>query len=121
MTDLPNYERDHPADYEWTEKAFELQTEGKLRASITDHSGVRIAEASGNCPRCVHDVDFSMEFDAPLPGKFGGLGQSIIATPVPLEYATVDVVCRCSGDHPGRPEGVKLGCGILFSVEVLRP
>ena len=121
MTDLPDYERDQPAAYEWTERAFELLTQRKLRAAITDRSGVHIAEASGDCPRCEDDVEFSMEFDAPLPGKFGGLGQSIITLPAPAQYVTIDVVCHCRGEHPGRPADVHRGCGILFAVEVLRP
>ncbi len=124
MTDLPDYERDHPAAYQWTEKAFELLTEGRLRVAIADRLGVHIAEASGHCPRCDHDVDFSMELDAPLPGGLGGLGgldQGIIIPPGAAQYATINVVCRCNGEHPGRPEGIRRGCGILFDVEVLRP
>lgn len=121
MTDLPNYERDQPAAYKWTEKAFDYLTQGKLQAEIVNRSGVHVAEAKGDCPRCDHDVNYAFELDAPLPGSFGGLGQGVATTPAPVQYAAVNVVCRCNGEHPGRPDGIDRGCGILFAVEVLRP
>ncbi|BBY46918.1 hypothetical protein MARA_03480 (plasmid) [Mycolicibacterium arabiense] len=72
MTALPNYETDNPSAYEWTDKAFDLLVATKLRASIVKRpGGVHVAEARGDCPRCEHDVDFSQQLSAPLPGKSG--------------------------------------------------
>lgn len=112
------YELRRPTAYEWTEKAYDLLVAGTLTATLTVRHGTEIATAAGDCPRCGHDVRFSMERDAPIPGTIGGLGTD--STSVTEEYVAVDIECRCRGDHPGRPEGIATGCGIVFRTEVQR-
>lgn len=122
MTEPLKYETRNPNAYKWTDDAFQLLNKKKLHARLIDQAGVTIAEASGECPRCHDDVSFTMELDAPLPGTTRGLGEPSLAAPSrTMEYVPFDVVCHCRGNHPGRPDGVEKGCGIIFRVEVLRP
>ena len=48
MTALPGYETDHPAAYEWTDKAFDLVNTNALTVSLVLRNGARIASATGN-------------------------------------------------------------------------
>ncbi|GGN99361.1 hypothetical protein [Nocardia rhizosphaerihabitans] len=115
--DLP-FELKNPTAYQWTEKAYDLLLTDALTVALTVRHRIEIATASGDCPRCGHDVQFSMERDAPIPGTIGGLGTE--DSSMTEDYVAVDVECRCKGGHPGRPDGISKGCGIVFRTEVQR-
>ncbi|MFI6999334.1 hypothetical protein [Nocardia sp. NPDC050175] len=115
--DLP-YEFARPTAYEWTEKAYDLMVTDNLTVTLIVRDAMRTAIASGECPRCTHDVGFVMELVAPIPADVSGLGDE--SGPIDPEYVPIDVQCRCTGEHPGRPSNESKGCGILFRAEVLR-
>ncbi|MEU4711185.1 hypothetical protein AB0G00_32650 [Nocardia salmonicida] len=115
--DLP-FELKNPTAYQWTEKAYDLLLAETLIVDLTVRHGIEIATASGDCPRCGHDVQFTMERDAPVPGTIGGLGTE--DTSMIADFVAVDVECRCKGIHSGRPEAISRGCGIVFRTEVKR-
>lgn len=115
--DMP-YELTRPTAYEWTEKAYDLMLADKLIVTLAVRNGLETTTASGTCPRCDHNVAFTLDRDAPLPGHVGGLGTG--SPTIEQEYVPVDVQCRCEGTHPGRPPEVGNGCGILFRAEVVR-
>ncbi len=111
--------------YEWTDRAFELMTEGKLIISLGRNG---LITARGVCPRCEHDPQYSHLESIVLPqGPVGTLGrgghsversnrENLGRDP----YVTVPIQCACSEEHEGRPVG-EAGCGITFNTEVLAP
>lgn len=108
-------------DYRWTDRAFDLLTEDKLTVSILGSGSSRTVRASGECPRCGHDVDFELPDSVSVPSTGSGhLGAQSRGPGRPAdEYVPVAVACWCNEAHPGRPEAVKHGCGIVFGAEVL--
>lgn len=120
-------------DYYWTSGAYDLMRDGKL--VVKRRSPGRSIVATGACPRCTHDVDYSFLPTISLPrGGPTTLGKGSGVTKVVKEeqtdgaghegdsiaqYDTVPILCRCREDHPGRPEGDR-GCGIAFNTELLR-
>lgn len=115
-------------DYQWTDKAYELLLEGKLVVTRSANGGEVIA--TGQCPRCGHDVDFSFLPTISLPyggrgttrggaGTLGGdSGRPAGAKAAEPEYVTVPILCQCGEEHQGRPSSDR-GCGIMFNVEML--
>ena len=119
-------------DYRRTSGAYDLMRDGKLvvKRRSPGHSIV----ATGACPRCTHDVDYTFLPSISLPrGDLKTLGKGPKITKGEEErpthgssqeddgtaqYETVPILCRCRDDHPGRPEGDR-GCGIVFNTELL--
>lgn len=113
---MPNveYERDNPFHYGWTEKAFDSIRAGTLNRRLIIHDGkVLAARINGDCPRCQHQLTFSLPLIGAL-SEGGVLGQD---TPMVGTTYPVDVPCGCKHAHPEAPDGV-LGCGIWFRVEL---
>jgi hypothetical protein len=122
--ELP-YELEQPRAYRWTESAFALLTSRRLDVRIATIHGIGAVTASGECPRCRHDVEFTQELDAPASAGAGGRVKSprILETlghaaregaEDQVGFSSVDVECRCRGTHPGRPNSLDRGCGIMF-------
>lgn len=116
-------------DYKWTEIAFDLMTDGKLAVALTGPEGSQV-NASGSCPRCDHDVEYSFDETIVVPQGYGGTLSADTTNPAPganapfddgeiesVHYVTVSVLCQCSGEHPGRPDKSR-GCGIVFDTEL---
>lgn len=111
------FETHDPTAYKWTDKAYDLLTDGQLRVDVIPAGDIRVIVARGPCPRCGDDVAFTMETSAAVPVPIGPLGKGGETTFD--QYETIDVACRCEGVHPGRPAGAT-GCGIAFRVEIER-
>jgi hypothetical protein len=126
-------------DYRWTATAYDLMVAGQL--VLTRRPPGRSVEATGRCPRCGHDVDYSFLPTISLPrGGPGTLGSGSgdpkgVETARPKDdarqgdasghggdaadqYDTVPILCQCHEDHPGRPKDGR-GCGIVFNTELL--
>lgn len=120
-------------DYKWTSGAYDLLRDGKL--VVSRRAPGRSVVATGACPRCTHDVDFTFLTIISLPrGGLTTLGKGSGATKTEegqqthgsgqeddgiAQYDTVPILCRCRDDHPGRPKDDR-GCGIVFNTELLR-
>ena len=124
MTDDLNFAQGTVSnDYRWTERAFDLMTEGVLAVTWAGSVGHHLV-ARGRCPRCAHDVDFSFDEKIVVPqGRGGTLTRNPAQPTDPLpadgpQYVTVTVLCQCREDHHGRPPGAH-GCGIVFNVDIL--
>lgn len=113
-----SYEVDVPNAYKWTKSAYTLLQAGELSAEVRNDHEVRSAVVQGACPRCAHDVGFMQTLDAVTGESMTTLGARSAATPA-VRYEELTVQCRCGAEHPGRPKGVKRGCGINFRVDVL--
>jgi hypothetical protein len=112
--DLP-FERKRPNAYEWTDRAFDLLSSGKLDGRIDRRGDLEVATVVGACPRCPHQFRFESARSAVgtggrTLGPNGPLGD-------PQEFEPVDVRCSCTGTHPGRQD-TEAGCGIVFRIEV---
>ena len=130
MADTLNYASGGESnDYKWTEIAFDLMTDGKLSVALIGPEGSQV-NASGSCPRCNHDVDYSFDETIIVPQGYGGTLGVDTFNPAPgaggpsddgeigsVHYVTVPVLCQCSGEHPGRPDASR-GCGIVFNTEL---
>lgn len=130
MTEILNFALGSESnDYKWTVLAFDLINQGKLNVTLAGQAGIRVI-ASGNCPRCDHDVGYSCDETIVVPqGSSGTLSQDTTqsgpAISVLLEdsvtdlvkYVTIPVLCQCRVDHPGGPSK-SLGCGISFNTEL---
>ncbi len=99
--------------YRWTTAAFELLEQNQLDARIERRGGQRRVTATGECPNCHHDVAFDHidKVQAPVERSLG----SDASTPAAWESA--EIRCSCQHPHDGRPEHIKTGCGIAFSIE----
>lgn len=108
-TPMP-WEHQRPRAQEWTDTALEKLRSGSLNVRVSDRRRMRSIVATGDCPRCGHDVAYSESLDAPVPKmklfRLDG-GAS--------EKARVFIYCECDGEHPDQPVG-STGCGITFAV-----
>lgn len=109
-------------DRKWAERALESAVAGRLHVNAKALKDSRLMiRATGECPRCSHDVNY--EFIETVVGpKAGGRavpGGSYIESRQPDLGSFVDanVLCWCEQKHPGRPAG-SLGCGVGFSIGV---
>lgn len=110
--DLP-FEIDNPMDYSWTLAAHDAMRDGRLRAAVTRAGHIGFAKIWGACPRCDHEIEFSLALD--LISSVGGLlGPETSRTG---GNAPIDVVCNCSTPHADAPAH-KRGCGVAFRVLV---
>lgn len=129
--------------YEWTEKAFDLMTEGLLSVQLTGADAGHV-QAQGQCPRCEHDVEYSFDETIVVPQGPGGLldartvklvegaptrgkGTRITTRPGSAglnldmpQFVRVKVLCQCRKTHPGRSDEHR-GCGALFHTDLLAP
>lgn len=118
MTSALPFESKSPNDYKWTSLAYDMAVAGRLVVEIIDRRGVRTLEVEGPCPRCNESVDFSMTLDMVAGEQPGTLGNSQNPGSESDQFAAFTVTCQCSGNHPGRPDPLRRGCGINFRVEV---
>lgn len=102
-------------DYRWTIEAFDLLQAQVLTAAIEHRGTQRLVSASGQCPRCAHDVAFEHVGKIQAPAAVRGLGPTHVDAEV---WETAEVRCSCHHPHPGRPETITTGCGIAFHVDV---
>lgn len=120
MTDPLEFESTSPTAYRWTERASDLLDAERLSVNIEHVGEIEIVFATGPCPRCGHELAFTMERAAPISGPVGPLGDGA-AEQEEAEYLAVDIACQCHAEHPGRASTAPpYGCGILFRVEILR-
>ncbi|RRD45940.1 hypothetical protein [Tessaracoccus sp. OH4464_COT-324] len=106
------YQREATPNQKWTNRAFQLQQEGKLVATL------RIGESAevfvqGLCPRCnkTFQTVISREITA-VDHQHLGVGESTVgASP---RYERQAVVCSAS-PAKGAPSDA-MGCGACFSV-----
>lgn len=117
MTDLPKWESDAPRDFAWTEKAFDFIVSGQLAVSIVSTTHSQLLRVEGDCPRCYHDVAFSIPTTAPFIST--GLGTLADRANPETEIDEYPVECRCTGTHTDRPADKASGCGIYFTVALL--
>lgn len=126
-------------DYRWTATAYDLMVAGELQ--VTRRAPGRSVVATGRCPRCTHDVDYTFLPTITLPrGGPGTLGSGSSETgavkatrldddskqgdrsggegEATAQYDTVPILCQCLEDHPGRPKEGR-GCGVVFNTELL--
>lgn len=107
--------------YQWTREAFYLIDGGHLHVEVTASSS-RDLVATGQCPRCKHDVAYEQSQRIALPQGAGrrALAESSAGTQpagTPVAYTTYTVMCWCAELHPGRPADVR-GCGAVFHVNL---
>jgi hypothetical protein len=112
------YEKRAPNAYRWTERAYELLERGDLDVTIEVSHGVERVVATGPCPRCDHDVAYRQPLDAVGGEPLAVLGADRLADAPIDPYVGLTVSCSCIEDHEGRPDTIKVGCGINFRVEV---
>jgi hypothetical protein len=113
--ELP-FERHEPNAYEWTDKAFDELTAGRLQAHVHRRDGLQSAVITGACPRCTHTFTYTTSPHAigtgagtrSLGPAGGGAADGFVA---------IDVPCWCVGEHADRQPG-EHGCGIVFRIEV---
>jgi len=104
-------------------KAYELLKTDRLQVRLVTQGGIERVVASGECPYCSDDVAFDLVQDVALPspggrstkGFDGVAGDPSVRPP---DFVTVDVACHCNAVHPGRPESITRGCGIVFRARV---
>ncbi|GAA2746151.1 hypothetical protein GCM10010440_36740 [Kitasatospora cinereorecta] len=68
----------------------------------------------GTCPRCADPMEFphvDRVYRMTLPGR------STAARRSGAEQDVVHMICTCTADHPGRPEGLD-GCGAYWNVRL---
>jgi hypothetical protein len=103
------------SDYRWTETAFTMLVEGRLRADVRP-APVVASRVWGPCPRCGHPLDDRQTHTA-VTNQYGyrmrGRGQ--VRQDPPPAYIDVDVSCACDHPHRGAPKGTR-GCGVSFRV-----
>lgn len=107
------YAKDDRNDPAWSNKAYELITNGEMKVSTVAHQGVRRLLVEGPCPRCPHTVGVDELWDAVVGEAMAPLG-----TDDDEVYVPIVVSCACGGDHPGRGDAVASGCGANFMLEV---
>ncbi len=103
---------------QWTDRAYSLMQEGKLRARIVELSGVTVLLVDGQCPRC--GVDYTRTQPADAVASSVGHLRDPDATEVG-RYRLETTTCGCDEGHPGRPTTVAGGCGVWFAVLVAQP
>jgi len=115
------YQVDAPNAYKWTEIAYDYLLAQKLTAGIRTLEGISTATVNGTCPYCTDDVNFTEVLDAVTGESMATLSRRARPSVAADDgYVPLTVTCRCAGQHPGRPDGVRQGCGINFRVEVRR-
>lgn len=99
--------------YRWTMAAFDLLEQHQLDAGIERRGQQRRVTATGECPNCHHDVAFDHvdRVQAPVERSLGS-DTSTAAT-----WESAEVRCSCQHPHAGRPDHIKTGCGIAFTIE----
>ena len=100
-------------DYRWTIAAFDLLEQLKLNAAIERRGQQRRVTVTGECPNGTHDVAFDHvdRVQAPVERSLGS-DASVAAA-----WESAEVRCSCRHPHAGRPDRIRTGCGIAFSVE----
>lgn len=111
------YEKSAPNHYRWTSEAYDAIIAGTMTATIVSQGNIQTARVNGPCPRCGHEVHFSLVLDVVTGERSGTLSNDspLVADD---EYVPVPVSCQCGEAHEGRPDAVKHGCGINFMVEI---
>lgn len=94
------------SDLVWTERAYQMLSDGTLAAQGFVTDGVASAHVWGSCPRCEHRIDYRQTISAPVSVTRGGNGAPRLL---------VDVICGCGLRHRGALEG-QTGCGVTFRV-----
>lgn len=108
-------------DYRYTVKAFDLITERRLTVRVLRRDENTQILATGECPNCQHDVAYEyLDKIVMTPGTPEGLGDHTKVAPTEGGdgFVDVNVLCWCEHKHPGRPNTVKRGCGVVFAAEV---
>lgn len=107
-------------DYSYTVKAFDLITARRLTVRVLRLEEKTQILATGECPNCQHDVAYEhLDNIVMTPGTPEGLGDYTKAAPTDGDgFVDVNVLCWCEHKHPGRPNTVKRGCGVVFAAEV---
>lgn len=120
MTDDLPFAQSGRNDYRWTERAYDLLTQGRLAVAITGVGEDTAVVATGECPRCTHDVAYSHAERIVAPEAAGAGPGSTAVEPRDRTgaYVGVDVVCWCDNPHPGRPTSLGRGCGVVFTADV---
>lgn len=126
MTNILNYVIGGESNaYKWTTIAFDLINADKIAVMLTGPAGNHVI-ASGPCPRCDHDLDYSFTDIIVVPQGLSGMlstATDALSDDDAMEldpYVTVPVLCQCKKEHPGRPDKSR-GCGIIFNTELLAP
>lgn len=105
-------------DYEWTTRAHSLLEAGQLRTKVVQHAGVKMREASGECPRCGHDVAFRLTLTSLVADRLNKrrmFSRHLASDAASNDSVAANVECRCSEPHAGRPDKGR-GCGLVFPV-----
>jgi hypothetical protein len=103
--------------FEWTERAFELQEEGRLHVKVNVLADVLSTSVWGECPRCSHPLGDRQVHTALVnetPDSRGG------EQPTPADVpavVVVDVTCGCDTRHDEAADDV-VGCGASFRLEL---
>jgi hypothetical protein len=120
MTDDMPFAQSGRNDYRWTERAYDLLTQGKLTVTVTGSGEDAAVVATGECPRCDHDVAYSHPEQIVVPdaADAGALKTDAGQRNRRGVYAGVDVVCWCDNPHPDRPASLGRGCGIVCTADV---
>jgi len=104
------------AAFEWTQLAYRLILDGKLRAQPIWADGVLTVLVEGQCPGCDH-----MLADRQVGTAVTGAGtatRGVRGTAVRPDLVCTDVTCECREPHSGAPEGIA-GCGVSFRIELV--
>jgi hypothetical protein len=122
------FNKTDPLALKWTERAFELLQQGKLRAEVIVSHGVKVVRVDGTCPYCDDHLHYTDSLTAVTEGSEallgggggGGIGTEGIESPREPQYDEFTVTCGCSEPHEGDPEK-ETGCGTSFRISVLVP
>jgi hypothetical protein len=72
---------------------------------------------SGECPRCMHEMNQIVSLSVVLPGTFGG---AEMKAPAKASEVEVEVVCNCKHGHSEEKRGCGFGKGIPVPLEMPR-
>lgn len=107
------WESTAPYAQEWTDQAYDDMSEGRSSAWLARPHGVPTLFFEGPCPRCRCDSSLSapQEFVVDGDGRLGGGSRGVASA-----WHELPASCQCDGPHVGRPDGIKIGCGVSFTL-----
>jgi hypothetical protein len=99
--------------YEFREPPSWTETVAGFPQDLDDnHTTVTLR---GQCPRCEHTMSVDLAIEQRARKRLTNVRN---AEPLGDKSFVKIAICNCRGDHPGRPEEIKSGCGAFGALDV---